>query len=78
VVINNFSTFNNTNNRLSPQLIEHKKATTYEVRNPGLGLRQAPKRGGVEPVAVLSGFALVLSSFDLVSVGVRFLVFVSK
>jgi hypothetical protein len=30
-------------NNLSPQIIEHKKITTYDIGNPGPGLGQALK-----------------------------------
>ena len=33
------SNINKTNNHLSSQTIEHKKTTTYDVRNPDPGLR---------------------------------------
>ena len=36
------------NNQQSPQIIEHKKnPTTYDIGNPGPGLGQAQKCGGV-------------------------------
>jgi hypothetical protein len=43
---------NKMNNRLSPQIIEHKKTTTYmyDVGNPWPGLGHAQKGGGVKPV----------------------------
>ena len=31
-------------------LTEHKETTTYDVGNPGHGLRQSQKCGGVKPV----------------------------
>jgi len=35
---------------ISTDFTEHKKTTTYEVENPGPGVRQAPPYGGVKPV----------------------------
>jgi hypothetical protein len=40
---NNSTNINKTNDHLLPQLIEHKKTTTYDVGNPGSGLGQAQK-----------------------------------
>ena len=42
-MVNNSTNINKTNNNLSPQLIQHKKTMTYDVRNPGKGLEQAQK-----------------------------------
>ena len=40
---------NKTNNHLSHQLIKHKKNTmTYDVGNPGPGLRESQKYGGLK------------------------------
>jgi hypothetical protein len=36
---------------ISPQIIEQKKTTTYEVVNPGPGLEQAPKCAKSENIA---------------------------
>jgi len=49
-MVNNFTNINKTNNHSSPQLIQHKKTTTYDVRNPGPGFRQAHKCRWLKPV----------------------------
>ena len=38
VMVSNSTNINNTNNRLSPQLNEHKKTTTHYFESPGPGL----------------------------------------
>ena len=42
-MVNNPTSTNKTNNHLSPLIIKHKKkkTTTYDVGNPGPGLKQA-------------------------------------
>jgi hypothetical protein len=42
-MVNNSSNINKTNNHLSPQIINPKKTTTYEVGNPGPFLGQTQK-----------------------------------
>jgi hypothetical protein len=37
-MVNNYTNINKANNHLSTRLIEHKKNTTYDVRNPVSGL----------------------------------------
>jgi hypothetical protein len=49
MMVNN-STKIKMNNRLSPQLLNIKKTTTYDVGNPGPCLGQTQKCGGVKPV----------------------------
>jgi hypothetical protein len=51
-MVTNFTNINKTDNYLSPQLTEHKKTTTNDVGNPGHGLGQTLKYGGVKPVTV--------------------------
>ena len=48
-MVNN-STKIKMNNRLSPQLLNIEKTTTYDVGNPGPCLGQAQQCGGVKPV----------------------------
>ena len=41
-MVNNSTNINQTNDHLSPQFIEHKKkATVYNIGNPGHGMEQA-------------------------------------
>ena len=40
---------NKTNNHLSPQIIENKKTTTYDVCNQDHVLEQAQKCGRIKP-----------------------------
>jgi len=40
-MVNNFTNINKTNNHLSPSVTEQKETMTYDVGNPGPGLRQA-------------------------------------
>ena len=47
MTVNNSNNINKTNSHLSPQIIEHKKATTYNVGDPDPGLEQVQKYGGV-------------------------------
>ena len=59
-MFNNFTSINKMNNQLSPQLSEiikkkkkkkkKKKTSTYDIGNPGPGLRQAKKCSRVKQV----------------------------
>ena len=49
-MVNNSTNFNKANNHLSSYLTEHKKTTTYDIRNPAPGLRQEKKVEEVKPV----------------------------
>lgn len=49
-MVNNFNNINTTNNHLPPQTTEHKKTTTYDIRNPDPAFRQANKCDGVKLV----------------------------
>jgi len=60
VMVKNFTNINKTINYLSPQITEHKKATTHAHGNPRLGLRQEQSFGGVNPVNWLSTLPLVI------------------
>jgi hypothetical protein len=40
-MVNNSTNINQTNDHLSPQLIEHKKATAYNIGNLGNDMEQA-------------------------------------
>ena len=43
--------WNYPNNHISPELTEHKKGTTtYDIGNPGSGLGQGQKYGGVRMI----------------------------
>jgi len=44
VLVNNSSNINKTENHLSSYNTEHKKTTTYDVRNPGPGLGKAQEK----------------------------------
>ena len=35
MIVNNSTDINKTNNRLSPQITEHKKITTHHMEHPG-------------------------------------------
>jgi len=50
VIVNNSTNINKTNNHLPPQIIKHKKTTSFSVGNPGPGLVQEQKCGRVKPV----------------------------
>jgi hypothetical protein len=41
VMVNNLTNINKMNNGLSPQPIDHKKTTTYDIEKPGHVLGQA-------------------------------------
>ena len=41
MIVNNSTNSQEICNILSPQLIKHKKTTTYDVGNPGPGLEKA-------------------------------------
>ena len=49
MIVNNFTNINKTNNHLSPQIIEYKKITKSDVRNPGSVLVHAQTCDGVKP-----------------------------
>jgi hypothetical protein len=53
VVVNNTININNTNNHPYLKSLNTQKNTTYGVGNPGPGLGQAQKCGGVKPVNVI-------------------------
>ena len=53
-MVNNSININKTNNHVSPQLIDHKKTTAYDIGNTVLGLGQAHKCGIVIPVNGIS------------------------
>ena len=44
-MVKNPSNINKTNNYISPQIIEHKKTTTYDVGNPRPGMGQTQQCG---------------------------------
>ena len=50
VMVNNLTNINKMNNGLSPQPINHKKTTTYDIEKPGHVSGQAQQYGGVKPV----------------------------
>ena len=50
IMVNNSTNINKINNHLSPQLIKHKKNTTYDVENPGPHLGRAQRGGDVKSV----------------------------
>ena len=50
---------NKTNNHSSPQLIQHKKTTTYAIVNQGPGFGQAHKCTWVKPVNGITTFPSV-------------------
>jgi hypothetical protein len=50
VIVNNSTNINKRYNHILPQIIEHTKTTTYDVRNPGPDLRQAQTCDGVKLV----------------------------
>jgi hypothetical protein len=47
---NNSININKTHNHLSSHITEHKMTTTYGVGNPGPGLGQTHKGGGIKQV----------------------------
>ena len=49
-MVNNSININKTHNHLQLQLIDHEKATTYDVRNPAPCLRQVHTCGVVPPL----------------------------
>ena len=55
-MVNNFNNINKTNNHISPQIIEHKKTTSYNVGNPGTCLEQIQICGGIKPVNIIRLF----------------------
>ena len=60
-MVNNSIKINKTNNHLSPELLDYKKKTrTYDVVNPGPGLGQAQKCGGVISVNGIPSLHLLL------------------
>ena len=64
-MVNNFVNINKTNNHLASELssLNKKKTTTHDFGNPGPGLGQAQKCGGVKPVNEIP----TLSSWYLIS-----------
>ena len=50
MIVNNSTNINKRYNHILPQIIEHTKTTTYDVRNPGPDLRQAQTCDGVKLV----------------------------
>jgi hypothetical protein len=61
-MVRNVTDTNKTNNYLTPKIIEHRKATIYEVGNPGPGLWYAQKCGGAKPVYEISILLLIFES----------------
>ena len=51
-MVNNSTNINKKRKKttFSPQIIEHKKTKTFDVGNPGPGLGQAQKCGGVKTI----------------------------
>ena len=52
MTVNNSSNMNKANNHIVPQLIEHKKNTSYEFGISIPDSKQAHKFGGVKPVRI--------------------------
>ena len=62
-MVNNSTNINKMNNHFNSLNIE--KTMTYEVGNPGLGLGQAQKCGGLKLVNVIPSFSLLIIAYIL-------------